>query len=238
MGERRASGTRPAVRTTTVAVDVAILAPMGTELAVLVQAGGRAGAAGSAELPWDGIRPSDTLDDAADRIARAALGFAPAWLGQCGTWSDTRRHPGGARTSVGYLAVCPGSATGAPVGENGAWVPMSAQPSLMPRQRAVLDAAAMLVQSRIDQSPLAFRFLPAAFTLSELQAIYELLLDRKLHKASFRRALHAARLVAPLDEWRSEGRGRPAQLFQYAPARRRSVRRAVRFDLIAPTPGR
>jgi 8-oxo-dGTP diphosphatase len=89
------------------------------------------------------------------------------------------------------------------------------------------------VRPHIDQSPLAFRLLPASFTLSELQSIYELLLGRPLHKASFRRALQAAFLVEPTDEWRSEGRGRPAQLYRYAPRRRRDSRRSVRFDLIS-----
>ena len=65
---------------------------------------------------------------------------------------------------------------------------------------------------------------------------YEILLGRRLHKASFRRALQAAYLVEPTDEWRSEGRGRPAQLFTFAPRKRRASqgsRRAVRFDLLA-----
>ena len=39
----------------------------------------------------------------------------------------------------------------------------------------------------------------------------------------------AAWLVEPTDEWRSEGRGRPAQLFRYAPKKRRGGRRGVRF---------
>jgi hypothetical protein len=88
------------------------------------------------------------------------------------------------------------------------------------------------VRRRIDQAPLAFRLLPEVFTLSELQAIYELLLGRALHKASFRRALQAAFLVEPTDEWRGEGRGRPAQLYRYAPRKRRGARRGVRFDAI------
>jgi hypothetical protein len=70
------------------------------------------------------------------------------------------------------------------------------------------------------------------FTLTELQSMYELLLGRRLHKASFRRALQGAWLVEPTEEWRSEGRGRPAQLFRYAPRRRRSTRRGVRFELL------
>jgi 8-oxo-dGTP diphosphatase len=73
--------------------------------------------------------------------------------------------------------------------------------------------------------------LPQRFTLSDLQRVYEIMLGRRLHKASFRRALQAATLVEPTDEWRSEGRGRPAQLFRYAPKRKRRVRRGLRFDL-------
>ena len=59
-----------------------------------------------------------------------------------------------------------------------------------------------------------------------------MLLGRRLHKASFRRALHAAALVEPTDEWRSEGRGRPAQLFRFAPRKRRKVKRGVQFNLL------
>ena len=66
----------------------------------------------------------------------------------------------------------------------------------------------------------------------DLQATYETILARRLHKASFRRALQAAFLVDPTGEQRGEGRGRPAQLFRFAPRRRKSARRGVRLDLL------
>ena len=94
----------------------------------------------------------------------------------------------------------------------------------------MIDDALAALRTRVDLAPIAFHLLPRAFTLSQLQAAYELLLGRPLHKASFRRALQAARLVQPLDEWRSDGRGRPAQLYRYAPAKRRSGTRSARFD--------
>jgi len=84
----------------------------------------------------------------------------------------------------------------------------------------------------MDQSPVAFRLLPPTFTLSDLQHMYELLLGKRLHKASFRRALQAAWLVEPTEEWRSEGRGRPAQLFRYAPRKRRPTQRGIRLDML------
>ena len=88
------------------------------------------------------------------------------------------------------------------------------------------------MRAQVDQQPIAFRLVPPTFTLSELQSVYELLLGRRLHKASFRRSLHASALVEATDEWRGEGRGRPAQLFRYAPPRRRRPRRGIRFDLL------
>ena len=93
----------------------------------------------------------------------------------------------------------------------------------------MLEAVLTSLRMRLDHGPIAFHLLPPTFTLTQLQEIYELLLGRRLHKASFRRSLHAAWLVEPTDEWRSEGRGRPAQLFRYAPKKRRGGRRGVRF---------
>ena len=42
-------------------------------------------------------------------------------------------------------------------------------------------------------------------------------------------ALQTAGLVAATGEWRSEGRGRPAQLFRYAPKKRKVPARGIRF---------
>ena len=94
----------------------------------------------------------------------------------------------------------------------------------------MIDEAVDAIGGWLDRTPIAFKLLPSAFTLSELQDVYQVLLGRSLHKASFRRALQSARLVTPTREWRSEGRGRPAQLFRFAPRARKASRRGVRFD--------
>jgi 8-oxo-dGTP diphosphatase len=182
-------------------------------------------------LPWDAPRSEESPEQTALRVARSVLGTAPAALEQVGAFGDARRHPGDAQLSISFVGLVPHG----PASESSdsvAWVDLEQMPMLAPRQRAMVEAAVEVVRRRIDQSPLAFRLLPPSFTLSELQGIYELLLGRPLHKASFRRALQAAFLVEPTDEWRSEGRGRPAQLYRYAPRRRRGPRRGVRFDLI------
>jgi 8-oxo-dGTP diphosphatase len=228
MRERPSHPAKPVVRKTTLAVDVVVLSPQGDDLAALLvrtPSGGRE----RWSLPWDALRPAEGLEEAAARITEAALGAAPALLEQVGAFADARRHPGEADVSIGIVALTP-PVEGALVA-GAEWFALSSLPPLSPRHRAIVDRATTVVRQRVDQSPLAFRLLPPTFTLTDLQGIYELLLGRHLHKASFRRALQASYLVEPTDEWRSEGRGRPAQLFRYAPRKRRGARRGVRFDL-------
>jgi 8-oxo-dGTP diphosphatase len=224
---------RSATRRISLTVDVVLLTPHGRRLTILLTRASDPKAKERWELPWEAWHPDETIDDAAARIARAALGTPPAWIEQVAAFGDQRRHPGGgtggADVSVAFLALVPAGAP-APVGGDVAWFPIDDVPAVPPRQRAMIDAALQTLRARLDQAPIAFRLLPPTFTLSQLQEIYELLLGRRLHKASFRRALQAAWLVEPTDEWRSEGRGRPAQLFRYAPRKRRGSRRGVRFE--------
>ncbi len=223
---------RPSTRRSTVSIDVVSLTPHGRRLTTLLVRTQDAKVKEKWELPWDSIRADETLEEVATRIARTTLGVAPTWVEQVGAFGDQRRHPGGADVSVGYMALVP-DGTPAPIGGAASWFPVDDLPPMPPRQAEIIDSALNAMRSRLDESPIAFRLLPPTFTLSQLQEIYEILLGRRLHKASFRRALHAAWLVEPTDEWRSEGRGRPAQLFRYAPKKRRGGRRGVRFEELA-----
>jgi 8-oxo-dGTP diphosphatase len=213
-------------------VDVVLLTPLARHMATLLVRTPE----GSTErwsLPWDVAKAGDaTLDDAAARVARVAGAAQVAWMDQVGAFADSRRHPSDAELSIAFVGAVPlGTLTRAT--ENSAWFPVVELPALSPRQRAIIEASINVARDKIDSTPVAFRLLPQTFTLTDLQRVYEILLGRQLHKASFRRALQAATLVEPTDEWRSEGRGRPAQLFRYAPKRRRRARRGLRFDLVS-----
>lgn len=232
MRERpQATAARPVPRHATFSVDVVLLTPRGKQLAILLMRADPTRARERWWLPHDEPRADESLIDAARRIATEAVEVEPAWLEQVGAFGDGHRHPTDTDLSVAYVGVVP-QGTALPAESTGGWFALADVPALSPRQRALLDAALETIRLRLDQAPIAFRLLPPTFTLSELQQTYELLLGRRLHKASFRRALQAAWLVEPTDEWRSEGRGRPAQLFRYAPRRRRNQRRGVRFDLL------
>jgi 8-oxo-dGTP diphosphatase len=223
MSDRRA---RKAAHT----IDLILLTAVGGQLAVML--------ARSPEgrekwmLPWDVPRSGETMEGAASRVARTVGVGEPAWIEQVGAYGDGKRHPSDSEVSVGYAGLI-AMGTPSPVGGVYAWFPLADVPQMAPRQRMMLDGAITVVRGRMDQSPVAFKLLPQMFTLTELQQMYELLLGKRLHKASFRRALQAAWLVEPTDEWRSEGRGRPAQLYRYSPRKRRPAQRGIRLDLLS-----
>ncbi len=212
-------------------LDVVILAPAGSKLSVLLVRG-TAKSRERWQLPWRALRLEDTIDSEAARLARKTLGSAPRLVEQVAAFGDGRRHPSGSALSVAFLALVDAETVASLDDDAGEtrWCAVDDLPPLPPRQRGMLEGVLVSLRARIEQGAIAFYLLPATFTLTQLQDIYELLLGRRLHKASFRRSLHAAWLVEPTDEWRSEGRGRPAQLFRYAPKKRRGGRRGVRFD--------
>jgi 8-oxo-dGTP diphosphatase len=211
-------------------IDVVVVTAMRNELAVLLTRSGSDRERWS--LPWRFPQTGESLDAVAAKSAQDALGEPASWIEQIGAFGDGRRHPSDTEVSVAFVGLAPHETASPRAGYT--WFPIGDLPPLSPRQRAMVEAATRVMQSRLDQAPIAFRLLPATFTLSDLQQMYELLLGKRLHKASFRRALQAASLVEPTDEWRSEGRGRPAQLFRYLPKKKRRLHRGVRFDFLYP----
>lgn len=210
-------------------VDVVLVTAMGAELAILLTRGTTERERWA--LPWKAAQTSaESLDATATRIAQDALGEPPTWIEQIGAFADGKRHPSEADISVAFVALVPHETASPRPGNT--WFSVADIPPLSPRQKSMVEGAVAAIQARLDQAPIAFRLLPPTFTLSELQHLYELLLAKRLHKASFRRALQAASLVEPTDEWRSEGRGRPAQLYRYSPKKKRRSQRGVRFDLL------
>jgi len=206
-------------------VDLVLCAVRGGRLQVLVVQS----AGGTPLLPYTWCTEGKALDHTARDLAREISGHAVAWSA-FGAGTTSKRHPTGAAISLPFVGVVAPSVE-APGGA--AWHPIDALPALAPRQKSMAETALEVLRLHMDVAPVAFRLLPSLFTLTDLQQVYELLVGRRLHKASFRRALQAAYLVEPTDEWRSEGRGRPAQLFRYAPRRRRGSHRSVRFDLLS-----
>ena len=230
MGSRKELISSRASTKLVVSVDVVILSRQPSGLSVLLvrpQPG-----SDRWEVPYDIARRGKSLVKSARRTVRDLIGSkASSWLDQTGTF-QSGRHPAESSLSVTFLGLVPGGSDSQP-SDKARWFTLDSLPSLASRQLAMVEGAAETLRARLGSAPVAFQLVQRSFTLSDLQAVYEMILEEPLHKASFRRTLDAAGIVKPLKEWRIEGRGRPAQLYRYKPRKRRGKRHGIRFDMPA-----
>jgi ADP-ribose pyrophosphatase len=71
------------------------------------------------------------------------------------------------------------------------------------------------LRSKIEYTDIAFNLMPEMFTLTELQQVYEVILDKELLKANFRRK--TADMVAETNEYTKDAGHRPSKLFRFNP---------------------
>lgn len=206
-----------------VAVDVVALAlapeaeaDQRARLRFLVTRRERAPFAGAWALPGGLVASPDDLEASA-RGALAGAGVRTVGhLEQLATFGHPGRDPRGRVVSVTYLALLPRPV--APVAAHDRavdWIP-ALQPLAMAFDHAQILASALeRLRGKLSYSTVAHGLLDAAFTLSELQAVYEAVLGRRVDKRNFRKKVLS---MGMLTETGGQRRGphRPAQLYRFA----------------------
>ena len=69
------------------------------------------------------------------------------------------------------------------------------------------------LRNKIEYTDIAFSLMPRYFTLTELQQVYEVILDKELLKANFRRKI--ADRVEETNRYRKAAGHRPSKLYTY-----------------------
>jgi 8-oxo-dGTP diphosphatase len=198
-----------------VTVDIVVFAIVDDALHFLIEQRTRQPARGEWALPEGFVGEGESLDRAARRVLEEEAGVGGAHLEQLYTFGEPGRDPRGRVISVAYLAVVPGgkAAAGAP------WRPVRKPPALAFDHGEILQRALERLRTKTEYSTLPLRLLPDRFTLSEVQRVYEILLERPLDKRNFRRKMLALDAIEETDGLRREGAHRPARLFRLSAAR-------------------
>jgi len=194
-----------------VAVDLAIFTIRG-ELQVQLE---RGKTGGIWSLPGSFVQERESLDDAAGRSLREVTGLEEVYHEQLYTFGEPARDPRGRVISVAYFAVLP--ATRAVPGA--IFHPARRPPRLAFDHSEILAQAVERLRTKTEYSTVPLRFLEEPFTLSEVQAVYEVLLDHDLDKRNFRRKILALEAIVETAGRRRVGAHRPARLFRLSPSR-------------------
>ena len=204
---------RPAV-----AVDCVVLGLDADDLKVLLVQRGVEPFRHAWALPGGFVLPEEDLDTAARRELHEETSIEDVYLEQLYTFGAPARDPRGRVITVAYYALAKLSdfrIQAATDAENVAWYPLADLPRLAFDHAAIIERAVERLRGKVRYAPIGFELLPPRFSLTQLQRLYEIVLERPLDKRNFRKKILSLGLVLETDEHEQGVRHRAARLYRF-----------------------
>lgn len=166
-------------------------------------------------IPSECIRDGEPLEATARHVLEG-YGAQDVYLEQLYAFGDARRDPRGRVITVAYMALVPALSAMQVEGDSSdkRWQSVYKLPRLGFDHAQILDYALQRLRNKLEYTVVGFRLLPPAFTLTEIQRSYEVVLGSPLDKRNFRRRMLEAGILEETGE-RGSSIGRPARLFRF-----------------------
>ena len=179
-------------------------------------------------LPGREVTDRESLDEAARRALAERTGLSRVYLEQLYTFGEVDRDPLERSVTVAYYALV--NAVGA---ARGAWFDVHALPELAFDHAHIVAVALNRLKGKVRYQPIGFELLPEKFTLSQLQRVYELVLERALDKRNFRKKVLSFGFIHDAGETQRAVAHRAARLYRFDEGSYRAmVSRGFDFELV------
>ncbi|MGE0322906.1 MAG: NUDIX domain-containing protein [Polyangiaceae bacterium] len=190
---------------------------------------------GSWALPGGFVDMHETTDQAALRELEEETGVTNVYLEQLYTFSGVDRDPRERVVSVAYYALVKLSehaVRAATDASDAAWFSVEEATKLAFDHDEIVATARERLRGKVRYQPIGFELLPEKFTLTQLQRLYEIVLDTELDKRNFRKKILAMDLLRSLDEVEKGVAHRAARLYRFDQRRyKQLVKRGFNFEL-------
>jgi 8-oxo-dGTP diphosphatase len=168
-------------------------------------------------LPGGFLDIDEDLEACAKRELEEETGVSGVYLEQLYTFGKPDRDPRERVISIAYYALVPSDrlqVKAASDASDAKWFALDEMPELAFDHNQIIKQAHGRLVAKLDYSTIAFQFMAETFTLSELQAVYEILLDEELDKRNFRKWILALEQVEETGALRRTGNHRPARMYR------------------------
>ena len=177
-------------------------------------------------LPGYFVRQHEDLEAAAQRVLREITGLENVYLEQLRAFGEPGRHDFGRVITIAYYSlvkVADFELHAASIAEEVAWHDFDEIGPLAFDHEQIVQVALNRLKRRIRTQPLGFELLPPAFTLTDLQHLYEAVWGVDLEKRNFRKKILSMNLLNDLGRLQKGVAHRPAKLYSFDEERYREL---------------
>lgn len=174
--------------------------------------------AGRWAIPGGFLRASESLEGAALRVLKEKAGVENVYVEQLYTFGDPARDPRARVITVTYFALIPWKDLVQPPSDQVTglmWASVNRLPKLAFDHRKIVEYAVKRLRAKASYSNIVYGLMPRQFRLSELQRMYEIIINDKLDKRNFRKRMLATGLLQETGRRDAAGAHRPAMLYQF-----------------------
>jgi 8-oxo-dGTP diphosphatase len=186
-------------------------------------------------LPGGFVEIDEDLETAARRELQEETGICGVFLEQLYTFGAPDRDRRERVISVAYYALVKlidHQIQAASDARNVAWFSLQDLPPLAFDHEVVLEMACKRLKGKIRYEPIGFELLPERFPLSELQRLYETVLETPLDKRNFRKKILSMGLLIDTQEIQQDVAHRAAKLYRFDPlAYQRLREQGLNFEI-------
>lgn len=184
-----------------VATDCVVFGFDGKELQVLLIRRGVEPYKGLWAFPGGFMRIDETAEECAKRELQEETSLNIQLLKQLGAFSGVHRDPRERVVSVAFYAlVQPSEVAGGDDASHAEWFPLEEVPQLAFDHDFILRKAMQQLRKDIYFEPIGFELLSRAFTMSELQRLYEAILGVRFDRRNFEKKMLQTGILQPAEE--------------------------------------
>ncbi len=176
---------------------------------------------GSWALPGGFLKMDETAEQGALRELHEETSVKDIFIEQIGAFSTVNRDPRERVITIAFMAFVRQDDYDVIGGDDAVraeWFPISNLPKLAFDHNEIITKALQKLRWQITYEPLAFRLLNHEFTMTQLQTIYEVVLDKTFDRRNFHKKMLAMGYITPTKQ-QQQSTGRPGTLFTFDPLR-------------------
>jgi len=201
-----------------VAVDTLIFTVRDNELMVLLVQIGSGPYKGEWALPGGIVQIDETLDEAAKNVLKKKAGIKGVYMEQLYAFGELNRDIRGRMMSIAYFALVNSDKLNLKTMDYYSdidWVSVQKLPQMAFDHKKIITYGLERLKSKIEYSNIVYGLLPQIFTLTDMQNIYEVILDKKIDKRNFRKKILALNILKETKKVKTGEKHRPAKLYKF-----------------------